>query len=74
MKFKDRIIEEFGDYIYQDRFGNYALERDVQLNKKCSVFLRNDYISCKGSNIVKERSFKECYRILKQGIYQKISF
>lgn len=74
MKFKDKIIEEFGDYIYQDRHGNYAIEKDDAMNRKCSVILKNDYISCKCSNIIQERSYKNCYLVLKQGIYQKISF
>lgn len=74
MKFKDRIIEEFGDYIYQDGRGNYAIEKDEMQHRGSYVVLKNDYISCKGSNIVRERSFKKCYNVLSNGIYQKISF
>lgn len=74
MKFKDKIIVEFGQYIYQDKNGNYAIESEPEKFRPCFVYLKNDLLTYKCSNIVKERSFKECYNVLKQGIYQKISF
>lgn len=73
MNFKEKIIQEFGKYIYQDKNGEYAFEKDIMLNKPCSVFLKDGYFSCKCSNIVQERSFKQCYFVLKKGIYQKLS-
>ncbi len=72
MKFKDRIIQEFGEYIYRDKNGEYAFEREYNLNRPCFVFLKDGYLSCKCSSIVQEKSFKQCYLLLKQGIYQKI--
>lgn len=73
MKFKNKIIEEFGQYIYQDKDGNYALESVPEIFRPCFVYLKNNYLSAKLSNIIKERSFKKCYLLLKKGIYQKIS-
>lgn len=73
MKFKEKIIQEFGEYIYKDKNGEYAIESDSVFFRPCFVYLKNGFISCKGSNIIKQNSFKQCYFILKQGIYQKVS-
>lgn len=73
MKFKDKIIQEFGKFIYQDEDGEYAVESDLETFRPCYVYLKKDYLSCKCSNIIKERSFKQCYFLLKKGIYKKIS-
>lgn len=73
MKFKNKIIEEFGQYIYQDKDGNYAIDSDPETHRPCYVYLKDNLITCKCLNMVKERSFKECYNVLKQGLYQKIS-
>ena len=69
MTYLERIKKDFGQYIDKEVNGNYCIDDCRAFDDGCWIYLKEEYISIPMQcHTIHEDSFRECYKVLKQGI------